>query len=221
MRVFSAPVRPSPRRPGRRRPTAPASTRWPSRRCAGLDAAGGPVLPAGAGLRHADLPGRRPTRARSSPAPTASRSSPSPRPLIAEHRIAPSEAGTLHAWLAAHRGPEADAVMEEDPRYVFFRLETDDGGEPRGAAGAPLIAGRSVAVDPAAHPYGELLWIDAEDPSLARRAAGLPAAGRGAGHRRRDQGRGARRPLPRPRASRRRGGRAGAPRRCGSTASSR
>lgn len=87
------------------------------------------------------------------------------KPLIAEHRIAPSEAGTLHAWLAAHRGPEADAAMEADPRYIFFRFETDDGAEPRGASGAPLIAGRSVAVDPAAHPYGELLWIDAEDPS--------------------------------------------------------
>ncbi len=86
-------------------------------------------------------------------------------PLIAEHRIAPSEAGTVHAWLAAHRGPEADAAIEEDPRYIFFRFETDDGGEPHGASGAALIAGRSVAVDPAAHPYGELLWIDAEDPS--------------------------------------------------------
>jgi membrane-bound lytic murein transglycosylase A len=87
------------------------------------------------------------------------------RPLIAEHRIAPSEAGTLHAWLAAHRGPEADAAMEADPRYIFFRFESDDGGEPRGASGAELIVGRSVAVDPAAHPYGELLWLDAEAPT--------------------------------------------------------
>jgi peptidoglycan lytic transglycosylase A len=94
------------------------------------------------------------------------------RPLIAEHRIAPSEAGTLHAWLAAHRGPEAQAVMDEDPRYIFFRFETDDGGEPRGAAGLALIAGRSVAVDPADHHYGELLWIDAEDPALS---GGQPA----------------------------------------------
>ncbi len=88
------------------------------------------------------------------------------RPLIAEHRIEPSEAGTLHEWLAAHRGPEAEAAMDEDPRYIFFRFVTDDGGEPRGASGVALVAGRSVAVDPAAHPYGELLWIDAEDPSL-------------------------------------------------------
>jgi membrane-bound lytic murein transglycosylase A len=89
------------------------------------------------------------------------------RPLIAEHRIEPSEAGMLHEWLAAHRGPEAQAAMDEDPRYIFFRFETDDGGDPRGAAGLPLIPGRSLAVDPAAHRYGELLWIDAEDPTLS------------------------------------------------------
>lgn len=89
------------------------------------------------------------------------------RNLIAEGRLAPDQAGTLHAWLAAHRGAEAAAAMDQDPRYVFFRLEPDDGGEPRGAAGAALVAGRSLAVDPAAHPYGELIWIDAEDPTLA------------------------------------------------------
>jgi membrane-bound lytic murein transglycosylase A len=86
------------------------------------------------------------------------------RPLIAERRIEPSEAGMLHEWLAAHRGPEAQAAMDEDPRYIFFRFETDDGGDPRGASGVALTPGRSVAVDPAAHRYGELLWIDAEDP---------------------------------------------------------
>lgn len=86
--------------------------------------------------------------------------------LIAEHRLAPSEAGTVHDWLAAHRGPEAEAAMQANPRYIFFRFVTDDGGEPHGAAGLALIPGRSVAVDPAAHRYGELLWIDAEDPTL-------------------------------------------------------
>ena len=89
------------------------------------------------------------------------------RNLIAEGRLAPDQAGTLHAWLAAHRGPEAAAAMNEDPRYIFFRLEPDDGGEPRGASGLPLVSGRSLAIDPAAHPYGELIWIDAEDPTLS------------------------------------------------------
>jgi membrane-bound lytic murein transglycosylase A len=88
------------------------------------------------------------------------------RPLVAEGLIAPSEAGHLHAWLADHRGPDAEAAMALDPRYIFFRLTPDDGGEPRGAAGVPLIPGRSVAVDTASHPFFELLWIDAADPTL-------------------------------------------------------
>jgi len=56
--------------------------------------------------------------------------------------------------------------MRLDPRYVFFRLEPDDGVEPTGAAGAPLIPGRSLAVDPSRHALGGLYWIDATAPSL-------------------------------------------------------
>lgn len=88
------------------------------------------------------------------------------RQLIAERQLDPAQAGTLHEWLAEHRGAQAAAAMDKDPRYIFFRFVADDGGEPRGASGAALIPGRSVAVDPAAHAYGELLWIDAEDPAL-------------------------------------------------------
>ncbi len=73
----------------------------------------------------------------------------------------------IRAWLAAHRGAEARDVMRLNPRYVFFRLEPDDGGDPRGAANLPLPAGRAVAVDPAAHRYGDLLWIEAAAPRLA------------------------------------------------------
>jgi membrane-bound lytic murein transglycosylase A len=70
------------------------------------------------------------------------------------------------AWLADHRGPEADEVMRRNPRYVFFRLEPDDGREPVGAAGVSLIPGRALAVDPTQHPMGGLYWIDAEAPAL-------------------------------------------------------
>jgi membrane-bound lytic murein transglycosylase A len=77
-----------------------------------------------------------------------------------------SSAGAVRAWLAAHRGPQADAVMRLDPRYIFFRLQSDDGDEPVGGAGAPLLAGRSLAVDPAYHRYFELLWVDAGAPTL-------------------------------------------------------
>jgi membrane-bound lytic murein transglycosylase A len=74
---------------------------------------------------------------------------------------------SLHDWLAAHRGPDAQAVMDRDPRYVYFKLDPDDGGEPRGAAGARLIPGRSLAVDPGAHAYFDLFWIDAQAPTIA------------------------------------------------------
>jgi membrane-bound lytic murein transglycosylase A len=53
-----------------------------------------------------------------------------------------------------------------DPRYVFFRLQPDDGGEPAGAAGVRLVPGRALAIDLAAHGMGEVLWIDACAPTL-------------------------------------------------------
>jgi len=73
----------------------------------------------------------------------------------------------IRNWLAAHRGPEADEIMRLNPRYAFFRLTPDDGKPPVGAANIPLPRGRAVAVDPAFHPMGELLWVDAEAPLLA------------------------------------------------------
>ena len=75
-------------------------------------------------------------------------------------------AQTIHAWLAAHRGPQAQAVMQLDRRYNFFRLAPDDGRPPSGSGHVPLPAGRALAVDPAFHPIGELLWIDADKPVL-------------------------------------------------------
>lgn len=88
--------------------------------------------------------------------------------MVRQGLIAPdhASAGTIRAWLRDHAGPQAQAVMDLDPRYVFFRLTPDDGSPPVGAAGVPLTPGRAVAVDPAWHPYGELLWIDARAPTL-------------------------------------------------------
>ena len=73
----------------------------------------------------------------------------------------------IRGWLAAHRGPQADEIMRLNPRYAFFRLAPDDGKPPVGAANIPLPRGRAVAVDPAFHPMGALLWVDAEAPLLA------------------------------------------------------
>jgi membrane-bound lytic murein transglycosylase A len=78
-----------------------------------------------------------------------------------------ASADDIRAWLAANRGEGAEAIMRLDPRYVFFRLAPDDGTDPVGAAGVRLIAGRAIAVDPAAHALGELLWLDAASPTIA------------------------------------------------------
>jgi membrane-bound lytic murein transglycosylase A len=57
--------------------------------------------------------------------------------------------------------------MDLDPRYIFFKLIPDDGGEPIGGAGLPLPPGRSIAIDPAWRAYGDLYWIEATSPILA------------------------------------------------------
>ena len=78
-----------------------------------------------------------------------------------------ASARSVHGWLAAHRGRDAEEIMRLNPRYVFFRLTDDDGTEPKGAAGVALTAGRSLAVDPKLHSWGDIFWIDGEAPALA------------------------------------------------------
>ncbi|MDZ4319549.1 MAG: MltA domain-containing protein, partial [Phenylobacterium sp.] len=73
----------------------------------------------------------------------------------------------IRAWLAARRGPEADAIMRLNRRYVWFRLEADDGLHPVGAAGVPLPPDHAIAVDLSQHRVGELFWIDATAPILS------------------------------------------------------
>ena len=72
----------------------------------------------------------------------------------------------IRAWLAAHRGAQAQAIMRLNPRYAFFSLAPDDGRQPVGSANLPLPPGRALAMDPAYHQSGELYWIDAGAPIL-------------------------------------------------------
>ena len=72
----------------------------------------------------------------------------------------------IRAWLSAHRGAEAREVMALNPRYIFFGVSPDDGNEATGAAGVPLPARRSVAVDPSRWTYGEAVWIEADGGNL-------------------------------------------------------
>ncbi len=73
----------------------------------------------------------------------------------------------IRGWLADHRGPDADAIMRLNPRYIFFTLQPWDGKEPTGAAGVTLTPGRALAVDPSKHDYGALYWIDGAAPTLS------------------------------------------------------
>jgi membrane-bound lytic murein transglycosylase A len=67
---------------------------------------------------------------------------------------------TLRAWLRAH--PDAaPGLMEQNPRYVFFRELP--GADPIGSQGAALTAGRSLAVDAAFLPLGAPVFIETTD----------------------------------------------------------
>ncbi|HYC74968.1 MltA domain-containing protein [Brevundimonas sp.] len=90
------------------------------------------------------------------------------RPMTEQGLLPPNGTSgeAIRAWLAAHRGPEARAVMALNPRYIFFELDPDDGGDPNGAAGIPLPARRAIAVDPGHWRYGDLVWISADGGDL-------------------------------------------------------
>jgi len=89
--------------------------------------------------------------------------------MVRRGLLAPDHASgdAIRRWLADHRGPEAQTIMDLDPRYIFFKLVPDDGGEPVGAAGLPLSPGRSIAIDTAWRAYGDLYWIEATSPILS------------------------------------------------------
>ena len=90
------------------------------------------------------------------------------RPMADQGLLPPNgtSGDAIRGWLADHRGPEARAVMALNPRYIFFRMDPDDGGHPAGAAGIPLPERRAIAVDPAHWTYGEPVWIEADGGNL-------------------------------------------------------
>ena len=70
----------------------------------------------------------------------------------------------FRAW-SDQRGPAAtQQALSADPSYVFFQEERidDPSAGPRGAAGVPLTPLGSIAVDPAYHPYGAVVFVDGQ-----------------------------------------------------------
>jgi membrane-bound lytic murein transglycosylase A len=67
----------------------------------------------------------------------------------------------FRAWLDTNPG-EQKSALNADPSYVFFQEEqiADYAAGPKGAAGIPLTPMGSIAVDPAYHPYGAIVFVD-------------------------------------------------------------
>jgi len=74
----------------------------------------------------------------------------------------------VKAW-AVQNPQRVPQMLWSNPRYTFFREEplgeVDAAFGPRGAQGVPLTAGRSVAVDRDAIPYGTPLWLWSAGPT--------------------------------------------------------
>ncbi|MHA1539557.1 MAG: murein transglycosylase A [Alphaproteobacteria bacterium] len=71
----------------------------------------------------------------------------------------------IKKWM--ERNPSRkDALLNENPSYVFFRVLTESG--PIGAQGVVLTPGRSLAVDSGLIPYGIPVWLDIEHPNVAK-----------------------------------------------------
>jgi membrane-bound lytic murein transglycosylase A len=90
------------------------------------------------------------------------------RLLIERGELAPHAASKqdIEAWLQ-RRGPRAwEALFNENPRYVFFTLDTlDDPNEgPTGAQGAPLTPMASLAIDPQHHAWGVPILLTTDLP---------------------------------------------------------
>ena len=73
---------------------------------------------------------------------------------------------SIRAWIKTHPG-EADALMDENPSYVFFREIAGEG--PLGSEGVALSRGRSLAVDRNFIPLGAPVYVAIGDNSSALR----------------------------------------------------
>ncbi len=84
---------------------------------------------------------------------------------------------SIEAWMNKNGPAATRALMNENPRYIFFQTETAQPGEgPKGAMGVPLEPMATMAVDNRYHPYGSLVWIETTLPQYPGDYIGAPAA---------------------------------------------
>ena len=68
--------------------------------------------------------------------------------------------GALGKWLRTDMG-RAHAVMNQNASYVFFKELPASADGPIGAIEVPLVAGRSLAIDPGVHRLGSPIYVSA------------------------------------------------------------
>jgi len=93
--------------------------------------------------------------------------------VLIERNLIPGEEMSMQRireWISAHPD-EAAKVRAANRSYVFFRITgLTNEGEPVGAQGVPLTAGRSIAVD-RLHEYGTPFFIEANLPIESAKSA--------------------------------------------------
>lgn len=92
--------------------------------------------------------------------------------LLDHGELTPAQATMqgIKAWARANPG-RVDALLDTNPRFVFFREMPSAGGAwagsekgPIGALGVPLTPQRSIAVDPASIPLGTPVFLQTTRP---------------------------------------------------------
>ncbi|MTI18510.1 murein transglycosylase [Rhodobacteraceae bacterium RKSG542] len=68
----------------------------------------------------------------------------------------------IRDWLDANPD-QRDGLLRQNESYIFFSLDDEDGG-PKGGAGIPLTAMRSLAIDRNLHPYGMPIFVQTRLP---------------------------------------------------------
>lgn len=100
--------------------------------------------------------------------------------LINSGRITRGEASMqgIRAWMDRVSREEAQAAMNANPRFVFFRpLPIGDASlGPEGAQGVPLTPLGSMAVDTSIHPLGVPFFVQTTSPGLGGDWSGLLVA---------------------------------------------
>lgn len=77
--------------------------------------------------------------------------------------LAGADKDGLEGWLKQHPD-EGRALMRENRSFIFFReTSVGDNEGPVGAAGIPLHAGRSLAVDRTLHTFHAPIWVVSEE----------------------------------------------------------